>query len=338
MQSRSNAALHPYAGDVAVVEEREARPAEAPLRIAQLRLLVGELGVLSVEVPPAAAVRHVVEHPIRAPLRLPDRLGRAAGHEARLLRSVKRRDPELGAVPRHVRVVPAGPGQLRAVRTEPGERVEVAPRREHARLALAVGRQRDQLVGRLAGAVGLAHAHDQPPVRAHAAVGVAHRAGLRRLGRDRARRLARIEAVEPLVGEVREEGGVLVEEPGTAAVLVHSRAHVDLRRGHVLRRREPASCARRPSACARATRPSRPRQATVPSAGCPSPPPWPRTGANATSHRGRPACRAIIGRLSVLRATLGLWKSAGQWTRSSPPRTSTVATGRGTPRSTRSRA
>ena len=131
-------------------------------------------------------------------------------------------------------MVPARPRERRAVRAEPGEGVEVAPGREQARLASAVGGQRDKLVRRLVPAVGLAHAHDQPPVRAHAAVGVAHRARLGRLGRDRPRRLARVEAVEPLIGEVREEGAAAVEEPGAAAVLVDAGSHVHLRRGHVL--------------------------------------------------------------------------------------------------------
>src|SRR4029079_10818463 len=90
-------------------------PAEKPLRIAELGLLVRDLLALSVEVPPAVPVGHPVELAVGTPRRLPDRLAGPAGNLARGRWVVERSHPQLGAVPRHVGVVPARPAHLRAV-------------------------------------------------------------------------------------------------------------------------------------------------------------------------------------------------------------------------------
>ena len=232
-----------------------------------------------------------MEHAVGAPLRLPDRLARAAGHQPRLVRGVERRHPQLGAVPRHVRVVPAGPRERRAVRAEAREGVEVAARGEHARLAVAVGGQRHQLVRGLAVlAVGLAHAHDQPPVGAHAAVGVADRAGPRRLGRDRPRRLRRGRGGR---GAGRRSsrrrrcrrGGTRRRRRTRARACARSRPGGVTSCAVVHERRAPAVLG---PALEPPGRPVR-RRARAPSAGRPRRPPWLRTGATATSRRGRSA-------------------------------------------------
>ncbi len=234
------AALAADEGDRAVVEEGVGRAAEEPLRVAQLGLLGGQLrdlaALVAVEVPPAVAVGDEVQPALGVPLGLEDRLLRPAGDQARVGRVLQRRDPELGPVPGHVRVVPAGPGEPAAVGADPGEGVEVAPGGEHGRLAGAVEREGDDLVLGFALAVDLAHADDRAPVRGEPHVGVAQGAGALGLGADRDRLLAEALAVEPLVGEVDEEDEVVGDQrPGAAAVLVDAGAGVHPRRRHVFR-------------------------------------------------------------------------------------------------------
>ena len=98
----------------AVVEEGVGGAAEEPLGVGEVGLLAGQLHRLAVldavEVPPAVAVGDEVQPPGRVPLGLEDRLGRAAGDAPGLAGVRERRQPELGPVPGHVRVVPAGPG------------------------------------------------------------------------------------------------------------------------------------------------------------------------------------------------------------------------------------
>ena len=86
--------------------------------------------------------------------RLLDRLGRggvAAGDEARRYRQpalVEVGEPEFGGVPGHVGVVPAQPGELRAVGREPGTAVEIGAGDEFG------GRWRPGGFGRGRGRVG----------------------------------------------------------------------------------------------------------------------------------------------------------------------------------------
>jgi hypothetical protein len=177
-----------------------------------------------------------VQFPRRAPFGLPDRLGRPTRHRVGVA-PVEGGNPELRAVPGHVRVVPAGECEPLAVRADSREGVEVTAAGQHRRLAGAVGGDGNDLVDRLAAGMRLADAHDLPPVGGGAAVGVSEVA----LRRDRPRRLPRVLPVEPLVPEVREEDRLAVQQPGAAAVLVHTGPHVEPFRRDVLERLTRAS-------------------------------------------------------------------------------------------------
>ena len=98
----------------------------------------------TVQVPPAAAVADEVQPAVRAPGRLKDALGGAAGDAP--LRGEpsggrQLRHPQLGAVPRHLRVVPAEPGEPPPVGAEARRRVEVVAAGHDAGRGRSVGRQ-----------------------------------------------------------------------------------------------------------------------------------------------------------------------------------------------------
>src|SRR5438094_10259343 len=102
--------------------ERVRGHGEDPLRAAELgghRTQRLDAPILSpVEIPPAAAIRYEIEFAAGGPLRLKDRLGRPAGHafttRDRAVAS-EGAQPQLCAVPRHVRLGPAQPGQPSSV-------------------------------------------------------------------------------------------------------------------------------------------------------------------------------------------------------------------------------
>src|SRR5262249_28503692 len=132
--------------DAALVEERVARQVEDPLRVAELALLARE-GVnltvpFDVEVRPAGSVGDEEQRAVRAPLGLEDRLRLGAGNASRVrARTVALEvpDAEIGALERHVRVVPGQPRKPAAVSARTRCGVEVATVRDHTRLARAVG-------------------------------------------------------------------------------------------------------------------------------------------------------------------------------------------------------
>src|SRR5262249_59192013 len=103
-------------------EERGARQGEAPRRVAELALLARE-GVnltvpFDVEVRPAGSVGDEEQRVVRAPLGLEDRLRLGAGNASRVrARTVALEvpDAEIGALERHVRVVPGQPRKPAAV-------------------------------------------------------------------------------------------------------------------------------------------------------------------------------------------------------------------------------
>ena len=92
-----------------------------------------------VEVPPAGPVADRVERVGVGPLRLQHRLGLAAEHgphgRSTVPSGAEHADPQLGAVPRHPRVVPGDPGDPPAVRRRPrgGEEVAAADDLPHRR-------------------------------------------------------------------------------------------------------------------------------------------------------------------------------------------------------------
>ncbi len=178
-----------------------------------------------------------MQPPGGVPLGLEDGLGRPAGQQPRRAGVLERREPQLGPVPGHVGVVPAGPGEAGAVGAGAGEGVEVAAAGQHPRRGRAVERQRHDLVRRFALApVHLAHADDGGAVRRHPHVGVAQGRRLVRPRRDRNRLLAEPLSVEALVGEVDEEDEVgRGQRPGAATVLVDAGADVDAGGGDVFR-------------------------------------------------------------------------------------------------------
>ena len=192
---------------------------------------------------------------------------------------VERRPAQLGAVPRHVRVVPLDPRQPRAVGADPRRRDEVGAGDEDDgfdRLTHVLPgrrRQRDDLVDRLgARCVPLPHAHQPRAVRAEVGVGVAQGSGLDRVRRDRLRdRLAGadVEAVDALVGPA----------PRTTAP----------RRVRSMRRRRTRApgCGR---STPRAGRPAAPHRRPAGPAGCDRP----RSDGPRTTRRRRPSTRSSL--------------------------------------------
>jgi hypothetical protein len=125
-------------------------------------------------------------------------------------------------------VVPLQPGQPAAVGADAGAGVKVAARRQHHRLAVAVGGHGDQLVADLAVGVAFADADQPAGVGGGAGVGVAVGGRGGRLGGDGPGPLAvRVEAVQALVAEVAEEQGLAGQCVAAAAVLVDPGAGVE---------------------------------------------------------------------------------------------------------------
>ncbi len=238
------AALRVGRHDAAAGEEGVAGPAERPLRPAELGLHRGQrhrgFVLPAVQVPPAGAVRHEVEAALRAPRRLEDRLGGGAGHQLRFdeRRPLSQgRHPQLGAVPGHLGVVPAQPGEAGTGGIEPRRGVEVPSAGQHDGGMRAIAGYGDQLVDHLAVVVAFPHAEQVAAVGGDDGVGVAPRRRQVGLGGDRLRFPAGLLTVEALVGEVGEEHGVPVEYVGAASVLVDPGADV------VAGRRDVAHCA-----------------------------------------------------------------------------------------------
>ena len=129
-------------------------------------------------------------------------------------------------------MVPGEPGQAVALGREARRGEEVVAVDEDGGFALAVERQRDDRVDRLAGTtVILADRQQAPATRVEAQVGET----LGALGRDRDRWLGPIGrlAVEAAVREVREDDRPRGDGQGAAAVLVDAVADVEARRGDV---------------------------------------------------------------------------------------------------------
>ena len=214
--------------DAARVEHRVAAHAEQPRRQAELGLRRQHrrqpLSVPPVEVPPPRDVGHAVQGAVRTPRGLEQgNLAAMAVRDAARRRqgaiSGHLRDPELGGVPRHVRVVPADPREPAPVGAEARRGVEVEAAVNRRWLAPAAGHRHEQGLGLLArAAMVLGHADQPAPGVVHGRVGVAD--GDRR--RDRSRRLGAVHrpAVQPLVGEVREVRHAVRHRQRPAAVLV----------------------------------------------------------------------------------------------------------------------
>jgi hypothetical protein len=195
--------------------------------------------LLAVEIPPARAVGHEVEPAIGRPRRLEDRFLGAAGDADGRLRQAARievREIERRAVPRHVRVIPLQPGELRAVGAQHGIGIEVRAGGQHdaSRRRRGAQRNRHDRGGRLGVALRVVFAHAEQPLPGHVHPALRVEVALRR---ERLRRLAGGEGVELLVREVRRVDGALVHRVGRPAVLVHAAPDVEVARRDVHRRR-----------------------------------------------------------------------------------------------------
>ena len=115
----------------AVMREAVGRHPEDPLRLSELRfprVQRNGAAIVEVQVPIPRPVGHVVELSGRRPLWLEDRLVGTAGNLLPLFQPAIRTevpDPQLGAVPGHVRVLPLEPAQARSIGAHTGVGVEV---------------------------------------------------------------------------------------------------------------------------------------------------------------------------------------------------------------------
>ena len=128
-------------------------------------------------------------------------------------------------------MVPLQPGQPPAVGAEARIGVEVgAGGEDHAAALVAVRVERDDGIDGfpIAGVI-LAHGDEPLAVRIEDHVGVAQRA----FRRDRPRRVVAVDAVEPGVGEVREDEHAVAHRVRAAAVLVDAGAGVESRRNGI---------------------------------------------------------------------------------------------------------
>ena len=141
------------------------------------------------------------------------------------------RDPDLGGVPRHVRVVPLGPRQVAPRSLSPGTATKSGPVTRTASSPVEVSMRTISFLGSPSPRWSSRTATSQVPSGATSMSRVA--AALRR---QRDRLAARVEAVEALVGPVGEEDDAVVDPPRAAAVLVDPRAGGEAVRQDVGRR------------------------------------------------------------------------------------------------------
>jgi hypothetical protein len=194
--------------------------------------------LLAVEIPPAGAIRHEVEPAVGRPRGLEDRFLGTAGDAHRRLRhaaGVQVREEEGRAVPRHVRVVPLQPRELRAVGAQHGIGIEVRAGGQHdtggGRRGAERNRHECRRRLRVALRVVFADAEQALPGRVHSALRIEVA-----FGRERLRRLPGGEGVELLVGEVRGVDRALMHGVGSTAVFMHARADIEVARRDVHRR------------------------------------------------------------------------------------------------------
>ncbi len=163
------------------------------------------------------------------PLGLGDQFAIAAGNPANLAQAAivanfGRR--QRGAVPGHVGMIPAEPGELPAVWAEAGRAEEVVALGQDPAGILAIQADRDDAVDRLtAAAMILADRKDAPAGGVRLEIGIAQLAIAFR--GQRLRRRPAIDPMEALVGEVRRHDHAVRHQPGAAAIFVHARADVE---------------------------------------------------------------------------------------------------------------
>jgi hypothetical protein len=171
---------------------------------------------------------------VRRPFGIDDGFVDCAGDERRLVQRAELAHPELGAVPRHARVIPGDPREPPAGRVDTRGHEEVVAGDEHDGLGRTVGRQRDELVVDLTVGVPLADADHGFSVRRDDSVGITQRVRLRRLRSDRLRlRTRAVHSIDAAVGEIGVKDGVAVVPDGAASVLVNAGSGVCTGRNQV---------------------------------------------------------------------------------------------------------
>ncbi len=239
----------------ALPQRGEPPVAQLPHRATQLLLAGrqvagGPVQADAVQVPPTVRVGQRQQRLRPVPLDLADRLTRATRHHPVRPEHTALADlghTQLGAVPRHRRVVPADPGRVPTIRADLGTGHEVVAGGEHQHRVLVHGRRaRTRQRHQLPPHVGAGRPGDPLPHTPHLAVRPRHEIGVavpvphRRLRTDRdrlRRRVVRRDQVHPLIVPVGEghlvTGAGAHHRPRPAAVLVHPVAHVPRRAQHL---------------------------------------------------------------------------------------------------------
>src|ERR1044072_4378961 len=164
------------------------RHAEDPLRHAQLGFVLVNIFDAAIwrdsfEVPPATAVRSEVQNAATRPFRLKNRLRRSPRDPSRgsqFAVFAKLADPQLAAVPWHIRMVPREPGQLRPLRTQARSRIKIIPlEKDHAVFVTGLRKNTDYRVDCFGARARMVLANtDETTTRVvHARVCVTHLAG-----------------------------------------------------------------------------------------------------------------------------------------------------------------
>ena len=224
------------ANDLVVGTERIHRSAEGPVRAGEFglhrthRFGGAGAGVLAVQIPPAAAVGHKIQGAVGRPFRLANRFIGAAGDQARRTQvaiGLHLGQPQLGALPRHARVIPAEPSQRAAIRRQARRGVKIVALGQH-RFG-AIWPDRAKRVDRMRSAIGrvqFAHADQALALTVDDKIGVAPSAG--GVHRQRIRRAAL--HVNPVVGKMREIHGIARHRISAAAIFVNPGADIEWQR------------------------------------------------------------------------------------------------------------
>jgi len=242
------ALAHVGRGDAAVAEVRIRRHREHPLWLPEIGVTGTQrrqrpgariVGLRPIQVPPAGAIRHEVQHTVRRPGRLEHRLTGPSGHALSchdLSLRVEVADPQLGAVPGHLRMAPLQPGQELSVGRDDRIGVEIGTLDQHRAMPVMVAAIRghgDNRGPRLARTVAriLAHHHQSasPAIDTRLGEGTAP-------GRQRMWCASSWRRIQPLVGKMRGIDDTRIDADRPAAVLVRMRPGVEVRRQHLVHR------------------------------------------------------------------------------------------------------
>ena len=197
--------------------------------------------VVAIEVPPLVSIGHGQDRSVGSESGKHDRCGTVAcdllglGHCA----VCELRMPELGCVPRHVRVVPLHPNDLARVGIEARRRVEVGARSDDLDPFGTVASNGNQIVCRLhmgavdVGKMGFADADVPGLVRGRASVGESDAAVDVGGGCQAPRLRGSVHSAQTLIAVVGEPDRAVGDRPSAATVFVDSSPHARVGRGHL---------------------------------------------------------------------------------------------------------